>query len=77
MDQKKTDYQAYLLRLWCTEREGVRVWRASLEPPGTEVRLGFPNLDALFAYLREQTEQAGILSIEEPKIDQGGDDIKF
>jgi hypothetical protein len=45
---------SYLLRLWQTESEGHMVWRASLESPQTGERRGFPTLDALFAFLRQQ-----------------------
>jgi hypothetical protein len=41
-----------LLRLWQTGRQPT--WRASLESAAGE-RMGFANLDALLAFLREQT----------------------
>ena len=53
---ERPNYHAYLLRLW---RDGeLAPWRASLEAPGhTEVHT-FRDLQALFAYLSEQTNVA-------------------
>ncbi|HEX9074394.1 MAG TPA: hypothetical protein VF932_01385 [Anaerolineae bacterium] len=44
-------YQSYLLRLWKTEQAD---WHASLEDSRTGERIGFANLDQLFAFLMEQ-----------------------
>jgi hypothetical protein len=58
----RRDYLSYLLRLWRvggdggTHREEEAVWRASLESPLTGERIGFASLDALFAFLRQQTD---------------------
>jgi hypothetical protein len=53
MGVEKTDYCSYLLRLW---RDGATApWRASLEVPGHAATQAFPNLEALFAFLRAQT----------------------
>ncbi len=51
---EKRDYVSYLLRLW---RDSARkgVWRASLEGPHTGECIGFASLEALFAFLRQQT----------------------
>ncbi len=47
------DYHAGLLRLW---REGAGgTWRVSLQPIGGGERIGFADLDHLFAYLRRLT----------------------
>jgi hypothetical protein len=52
----QADYHAGLLRLW---REGARgAWRASLQDAESGVRLGFADLERLFAYLRRLTEDA-------------------
>jgi hypothetical protein len=48
-------YRVYVLRLWRAEAHGLS-WRASLENPRTNERLGFENLERLFAFLMEQTE---------------------
>jgi hypothetical protein len=45
-----------LLRLWQIESKEQWVWRASLEDSHTGERRGFANLDALLAFLREQTD---------------------
>lgn len=51
--RKPDDYHSYLLRLWRVKGEGVAHWRASLERVGSDERLGFKDLAALFAYLEE------------------------
>ncbi len=51
----KTRYLSYLLRLWETTDGEEHLWRASLECPGTGDRLGFPTIEALFAYLQQET----------------------
>ena len=53
MAKSPTAYQSYLLRLW-KEDDGT-VWRASLDSTETGERLGFENVDALFAFLKTQT----------------------
>jgi hypothetical protein len=50
------DYHAGLLRLW---REGAcGAWRASLQDAESGERIGFADLERLFAYLRRLTEDA-------------------
>jgi hypothetical protein len=45
-------YLAYMLRLWqAGSRDGLPVWRASLENPHTGERLAFGDPQALFAFL--------------------------
>jgi hypothetical protein len=48
------DYIAYLLRMWRTRDGKQAAWRASLQQPGTQERLGFATLDELFAFLQQQ-----------------------
>lgn len=48
--------RAFLLRLWPERSEGGWVWRASLEDAHSHVRKGFPDLERLYAFLRQQTE---------------------
>jgi len=51
-------YLAYMLRLWRVEGEGGFSWRASLEEVRTGERRGFADLEALFAFLREEAARA-------------------
>jgi hypothetical protein len=51
-------YHAYLLRLWMEQRGGQPLWRASLEDPHTGQRLGFADLNQLFAFLQTQANRA-------------------
>ena len=50
-------YRAFLLRLWQERSGGQWIWRASLEDPHSNVRKGFADLERLYTYLREQTEE--------------------
>lgn len=70
MNANRLHYQAYLLRLWQVRVGKGFEWRASLETPGVEGRLGFPDLESLFQYLFEQTQT----SAEEGK---GGGDLRI
>ena len=49
------DYMSYLLRLWRAGQGRDAHWRASLQRPGTEEPLWFPDLDEMFAFLRAET----------------------
>lgn len=55
MSEGQRRYLSYLLRLWQIESQGQLVWRASLQEARTGERRGFPDLEALIAYLREET----------------------
>jgi hypothetical protein len=52
---------SYLLRLWQAEREGVLVWRASLQSAHADKdhpmgeRRGFASLTELYAFLEQET----------------------
>ena len=50
------DYHAGLLRLWRVGAGGA--WRASLQDAESGERIGFADLDHLFAYLRRLTDDA-------------------
>jgi len=52
---KQTDYHSYMLRIWRTSNGEKSVWSASLERPGSNERLGFADLEALFRYLQDKT----------------------
>jgi len=49
-------YFSYMLRVWETTNGERRIWRASLESPGSGERRGFGNLQSLIAFLEDQTE---------------------
>jgi hypothetical protein len=55
MARELPDYLSFLLRLWRVDERGLPNWRASLQSPQTGERVSFATLDALFAFLREQT----------------------
>ena len=55
MREEKQRYHAFLLRLWPVKAHGQTVWRASLESSHTGERWGFADLDALWAFLHQQT----------------------
>lgn len=48
------NYLSFLLRLW-KANDGEQAWRASLESSQLKGVRGFPDLEALFSFLREQT----------------------
>ncbi|NIN64530.1 MAG: hypothetical protein GTO63_07475 [Anaerolineae bacterium] len=56
MVTERQRYLAYMLRLWQTGEDRM-AWRASLEDAHTGARQGFASLDALFAFLQEETDQ--------------------
>ena len=53
-------YNAYLIRLWPTRREGVAGCRVSLESVADGQRSDLPDLESLFVFLRTQVEEWGI-----------------
>jgi hypothetical protein len=55
-DWKSRHRITFLLRLWRSNEPGNLDWRASLEIPGSEKRIGFANLEQLFAYLMDSIE---------------------
>lgn len=56
-DSKHTQRRSYLLRLWRTNRTAHPSWHASLEDTRTNERMGFANLEQLFAYLMALLER--------------------
>jgi hypothetical protein len=56
MPNEATDYRSYLVRLWRVKEGDRDVWRASLQDPQSGERISFASLDALFAFLRDQTQ---------------------
>ena len=63
MPTESRRYLAYMLRLWQVSSGEEPIWRASLESPHTGERQGFAGLQALFAFLEEQTR-----STEDPSV---------
>jgi|GEM_PF-2297034 len=55
MSEEKQRYLSFLLRLWPVKENEHTVWRASLESAHTGERQGFADVEALSAFLREQT----------------------
>ena len=64
MDDEGHGHLSYLLRIWVVEQNGALVWRASLESSRRGERLGFADLDALFAFLRQQTSTTGLCQVD-------------
>ncbi len=59
MTGKRRNYFSYLLRIWLAP-EGERItWRASLERPGTGEQQAFASLEALFAFIQQETHSRG------------------
>ena len=54
-ESRQVIYVSYLLRLWQSDGSGASGWRASLEDPRTGERVGFANLEQLFAFLMQGT----------------------
>jgi len=48
-------YQAYLLRLWSSPQKDTEQWHASLENVHTHERVVFVDLEGLFTFLSDQT----------------------
>jgi len=51
-----TIYSSYLLRLWLEPGDSGQ-WRAMLESPLGGERQGFASLEALFAFLEQETQR--------------------
>ena len=65
-------YLAYLLRLWQVKDGDQLVWRASLEDSHSGQRQGFPDVEALIAFLWEQV-RARQPEGEASQGDEGGE----
>ncbi len=48
--QKREAYQAYLVRLWTTQRGGVADYRVTVQSAATGERQCFPDLGSLLAF---------------------------
>ena len=56
-DSKHFPRRSYLLRLWRPNRTANSNWQASLEDTRTNERVGFANLEQLFAFLMALIER--------------------
>ena len=54
MSQEKSDYTAYLLRLWKSNELGQITWRASLESLAEGRRYHFGHLEDLVTFLLDR-----------------------
>ncbi len=59
MTGDKSDFHAYLLRLWRVNTGHAQVWHASIEDSRTGERKGFADLHGLLLFLEEQISSAG------------------
>ena len=66
----RSRYFSYMLRLWETKDGEKRVWRASLESPGSGKRRGFADLESLLEFLEAQTTQAAAQAQEDSGEDE-------
>ena len=57
MADRRSGYLSYLLRLWPEKNQEKLIWRASLERPGSEDRLGFKDLESVFDFLQARIAQ--------------------
>jgi hypothetical protein len=54
MPNGNENYASYLLRFRCVRRDDRRTWIASIQSTATGEVSGFPNLDALVQFLRDE-----------------------
>ena len=67
-DDKEYDpYQAYLIRLWPTKREGVRDHWVSLLNIATGDRREFPDLKQFISYIQTQKDQSVSFYSDDPE----------
>ena len=53
MNREPSRYFSYLIRIWEARTNDKHTWRASLERPGLKERLGFSNIEELFAFIKD------------------------
>jgi hypothetical protein len=70
MVTRQQPYLAYMLRLWQVG-EDKKAWRASLENAHTGARQGFASLDALLAFLEDQTGKGSSATARKSCLDSG------
>ena len=57
MNREPHRYYSCLIRIWEVHTNDERTWRASLERPGLDERVGFSNMEELFAFIREDVSR--------------------
>lgn len=68
MNRSKTNYQAYLLRLW---RDGPsNCWRASVQSTKAGELQLFADVQSLLNFLQSQTAETGLAGDDEAQGDQ-------
>ena len=53
MKREPLRYYSYLIRIWKAHTNDEHTWRASLERPGLKERVGFSDIEGLFAFIKE------------------------
>ncbi len=53
MNRESQRYYSCLIRIWESRSNDEQIWRASLERPGLKERVGFSNMNELFAFIRK------------------------
>jgi len=66
-DEEYGPYQAYMIRLWPTKREGVSDCWISLQDVATGNRQEFPNLKQFFSFIQTQKDQSVSLHSADPE----------
>ena len=64
-------YKSWLLRIWQARSAGHVEWRASLEDPRTNERIGFASLERLYAFLRD-AQRGDDADVTAPQPDAAG-----
>jgi hypothetical protein len=63
-----SNYCSFLLRIWLSNDQGEKVWRALLENVETGEKHGFVSMEELSSYLKDITSQTDALSLKEVSI---------
>ena len=56
-NKSRTTPHSYLIRIWEAHTNDKHTWRAFLERPGLKERLGFPNIEGLFAFINKDLNE--------------------
>jgi hypothetical protein len=66
-DQEYEPYQAYLIRMWLTKREGVRNYWVSPQNIATGERQEFPNFKQFISFIQTQKDQSVSFHSDDPE----------